>query len=372
MVATSSSDVNRIALIWSTLGLVGCFYTDPINQRPSISIHRESLAPVHRNDLVTLDAIAVDPDGDAVALQWRAYGCTQFACDADPFDTGTDAEFTTHIPTLRNDVSDELDSVHVVLEAHDSNGATAKPSQTLDLTLDDLAPALVLRKVARNGYVVNTSIDIYGQVSDPDDDASRITLSDPWLAEGPPAALTQNLIATHYMGEADQWTTSFTPTAIGDWTIDVTATDPSGLSDHELLPIHVDADHAPCLAQWDPTATSLPNTTIPITDPTLFQVLVVADDLDPYPSIPTPPIGTTTFNWSIVPPGGTRQALTGVTGAGVALDPDNYRPGDVVELRVEIQDRNHTPVNCPDTDLTCSVISDQSCLQRLTWRVEVR
>ena len=117
----------------------------------------------------------------------------------------------------------------------------------------------------------------------------------------------------------------------------------------------------------------MPNTTIPISDPTLFQVLVVADDLDPYPSVPNDPIlGTTEFHWSIVPPGGTRQSLGGVTGSGVALDPNSYTPGDLVELRVEIQDRNHTPVNCPDTDLTCSVISDQSCLQRLTWRVEVR
>ena len=363
--------MNRTLLI-AALGLAGCFYTDPINQRPAISIRRESTDQVHRNDDIALDAVAIDPDGDAVALQWRAYACTSLACDAEPFDTGTNVEFATHIPKTRADSTDELDTAHFVLEARDSNGAVAKPSQTLDLSLDDLAPVLTLRKVPRNGYVVNTSIDVFGQIADPDDDPSRVALSPFWLAEGPPAAQTQMLVATPYQGTAGAWMTSFTPDAIGDWTIDVTATDPSGLSDHELLPIHVDADHAPCLAQWDPAATSAANTTIPITDPTLFQVLVVADDLDPYPSIPSPPIGTTTFNWSIVPPGGTRQALTGVSGAGFPLDPDNYRTGDIVELRVEIQDRNATPVNCPDTDLTCSVISDQTCLQRLTWRVEMR
>jgi hypothetical protein len=102
-------------------------------------------------------------------------------------------------------------------------------------------------------------------------------------------------------------------------------------------------------------------------------VLVVTDDLDPYPSVPNDPVvGTTEFHWSIVPPGGTRQPLTGVTGNAVALDPDSYMPGDLLELRVEIQDRNHRAVSCPDTDLTCSLTTDATCSQRLTWRVEVR
>jgi hypothetical protein len=162
---------------------------------------------------------------------------------------------------------------------------------------------------------------------------------------------------------------TFTPHITGDWTIEVTATDPQQLQTTQDLMVHVSADQLPCVAQWAPAATTDPGTTLPLTDPTLFQVLVVNDDLDPYPSSIT---GGTEFHWSIVPPGGSRQQLTSVTGAGVALDPDSYTPGDLVELRVEIQDRMHTPVNCPDTDLTCSVISDQTCLQRLTWRVEVR
>jgi hypothetical protein len=39
---------------------------------------------------------------------------------------------------------------------------------------------------------------------------------------------------------------------------------------------------------------------------------------------------------------------------------------------VEIADRNNTAITCADASPTCSVISDNSCLQRLTWRVEVR
>ena len=101
-------------------------------------------------------------------------------------------------------------------------------------------------------------------------------------------------------------------------------------------------------------------------------MLVVADDLDPFPSVPDTVVGVTEFHWSIVPPGGSRTPLTSVTGSGVALDPASYIPGDIVELRVEIQDRKHIAVNCPDPQLSCSVISDQTCTQRLTWRVEMQ
>ncbi|HEX7703427.1 MAG TPA: hypothetical protein VF403_21955, partial [Kofleriaceae bacterium] len=342
-------------------------------------IHWDPVA-LHRGDQVTVEGVADDPDGDIVAYQWRAYACNQTGdvqtCDKTESDSGVDHEFKPFIPTKFLDQPDtqlELNTLHITLEGRDSYGATARPSQVLDLSVGDAAPTLMLRKDPRHTYVVNVPIGIYAQIGDPDNDLSQITLGNPWLAEGPALADNQMLTATQDTMDPSRFAAQFTPNAIGDWTIDVTATDPSQVSTQTLLPIHVDLDHAPCLAQWDPTATSVPNTTIPITDPTLFQVLVVSDDLDPYPSLPNDQIfGTTEFHWSIVPPGGTRQALSGVTGSGVALDPDSYTPGDIVELRVEIQDRNHTAVNCPDTDLTCSVISDQSCLQRLTWRVEVR
>jgi hypothetical protein len=392
MVATSKSCLNRFALILiALLGLgAGCFYTDPINQRPSVAIHPVTTGDLMRGQtMVTLEAIADDPDGDSVAFQWRAYACNQDGtvqtCDAAQYDSGVDHEFVTNVPTVLADLdhaSLPLNIVHITLEARDSYGATAKPSQVLDIPVGDAQPTLEMQKQARDRYVVNVPINVFARIGDPDDvfdaatDASKITLS-PWMADGPAIAdnfvLTQDIPAPADDATHFQLGKSFTPTTTGDWTIVLTATDPSLVSKTTPLPIHVDADKPPCLGQWDPTATSVPNTTIPITDPTLFQVLVVSDDLDPYPSVPNDPIyGTTEFHWSIVPPGGTRQPLSGVTGSGVALDPDSYTPGDIVELRVEIQDRNHTPVNCPDTDLTCSVISDQSCLQRLTWLVEVR
>jgi hypothetical protein len=126
-------------------------------------------------------------------------------------------------------------------------------------------------------------------------------------------------------------------------------------------------DHAPCLAQWAPIAPPA-GAQFPMTDPTLFQVTVVQDDLDPYPGVGT------AFTWSLLPPGASARQSLNNTSNHVALDPGNYRAGDVLELRVEIADRKspERPITCADSSPTCSVISDNSCLQRLTWRVEVR
>ena len=109
-----------------------------------------------------------------------------------------------------------------------------------------------------------------------------------------------------------------------------------------------------------------------MSEPTLFQVHVVADDLDPYPTIDDPYLLPTKFTWSLLAPGSTRQVLTGVSGNSVALDPASFQPGDIVELRVEIYDRTNDAITCADGVATCSVIGDNNCLQRQTWRVEVR
>ena len=109
-----------------------------------------------------------------------------------------------------------------------------------------------------------------------------------------------------------------------------------------------------------------------MTDPTLFQVKIVDDVLDPFPTMPGDALrGTTAFSWSIKQPGASTRTTLGVTGNAASLDPANYAPGDIVELRVEIADRSNTMISCTDASPTCSVISDDACIQRLTWRVEV-
>jgi hypothetical protein len=357
----------------------GCFYTDPINQRPSLDIHQITTDELFRGDSVNLEAISNDPDGDTVAYQWRAYACTtETDCDQAPFYTGIQKLAFFQIPKQRIENVGPLVIVSVTLEGHDDLGATAKPVQTLVLHVDDLAPTLELHKQPRMSYVIGTKVPLFAKVGDADDAPANVMTLDwqvftpptqPAYTLDPPITLPVGGDLAHLQFERD-----LTPNGIGDWDIQVTATDPQQLQNVQHLPLTVVADHAPCLGLWDPTASAQPSETIPISDPTLFQVLVVNDDLDPYPSSPSDPVlGTTQFAWTIVPPGGSRQALTGVTGGSVALDPASYIPGDIVELRVEIQDRNHTPVACPDNQLSCATNAlEPTCTQRLSWEVEIR
>jgi hypothetical protein len=112
---------------------------------------------------------------------------------------------------------------------------------------------------------------------------------------------------------------------------------------------------------------------LPVTEPTLFQVALVTDDLDSYPRLSTDPLfGTTAFAWSILPPGASeRQLLVGTTGNTVDFDPGGFTPGDIVELRVEIFDRKQTPIQCADDLATCAIAA-AGCIQRQTWRLEAR
>jgi hypothetical protein len=120
---------------------------------------------------------------------------------------------------------------------------------------------------------------------------------------------------------------------------------------------------------WDPAATTQP---APITEPTLLQVLQVRDDLDAFPRTSAAPfIGEPEFAWSIKVGAGPREALPNALGR-LALDPQVYAPGTVLELRVEVFDRRHTAITCADAAPTCSVISQPTCIQRQTWRVEAR
>lgn len=371
--------VIRLMVLASVLS--GCFYTDPINQRPSIAIHpaKPGEAVSRGEQDVRFYAVTSDPDGDTVALSWRAYACNGTACDTAEFQSSTDTTFDLIQIPLANAENQSFDTLEIRLEGHDALGATAKPSQTFDIHLDDAPPAIQMRADPRPA-VTGASIGVYALVTDADDtviDSPEHPYPVVWSVT--PPATTQDTYDSSMLqipGNDDQHRQEgmlFTPHGTGDWTIHVSATDPLLAQTTQDLTVHANADELPCVAQWAPAATTDPGTTLPLTDPTLFQVLVVTDDLDPYPSVPNDPNhGATEFHWSIVPPGGTRQALPNVTGNGVALDPDSYTPGDLVELRVEIEDRNHRAVNCPDTDLTCSMTTDATCSQRLTWRVEVR
>ncbi len=375
---------------WILCALVsGCIYTDPINQRPSIGIKRKApTGEVFRGSAVTLEANYHDPEGQIVFFQWRAYACTDATpdasgarpgCDATPFFTGVLETADFDVPSRRADADVPVAQVIALLQAQDDYGATSKPTQELLLPISNAVPKVVLRKDSRYNYVKGTDIRIYAAISDIDDGPLAPTLE--WKVFSPqsqPTFAFEDLVPPVPQDpmhpEIRQLGKRFHPDAIGDYEIQLDATDPLGGTFMDHLTISVVDDTPPCLRQLAPIVAP-PGTALPLTEPTLFRVDIVEDDLDPFPATSDPVLGTPHFFWSILPPGAsTRQSLS-ATGNAVPLDPTNYQPGDIVELRVEIGDRNtfaNRPLGCAESAATCAIGTDTTCLQRQTWRVEVR
>jgi hypothetical protein len=365
------------------LVVTGCFYTEPLNQRPSVGIGGPDPGTVYRGDMVTLHATTSDPDGDFVHVQWRAYACTDATvaadgshpgCDSAPFQTEVQDDFTFQVPKFLYGTTTPEKSVLVLLEGQDALDATAKPVQQAIIDLADLPPMLAVEAQYRSSYVTDWPFNVFAAVSDPDDGISPAPAMT-WNVDTPATALPYELdditVPQDPMHvDVLQVGKEFTPHGTGLYTFHVVATDQLGMAYERDLPVQVNADHLPCIGPLSP-ATPPAGDTLPLTEATLFQVAQVSDDLDPYPATSDPYQGITTFHWSILPPGASsRVDLTTVTGNRVALDPASYAPGDVLELRVEIEDRQNLPINCADSSATCGV--DAMCLQRVTWKVKVQ
>ena len=374
--------VTRIAAAWSIAASAGCFYVDPINQRPSLDIRPMSSDPVYRGGSAAFEAIASDPEKHFVSFQWRAYVCTDAtsieSCDLNPIFTGVEPSATFRVPTFRLDpdgagpmAAPPVESLRVVLEGKDDHGATAKPPQELILPVLNHPPDVQIRTVSNHGAVVTTPIDVYAKYGDPDDTPANVTLE--WTAFSPsqvPDTLVDLPVPPDGNDPAHlQQGKRFTPAVIGNWDIRVVATDRLGTRTEEHLTVTVADDAPPCLDAWDPLASA---EATPITEPTLFRVIQVRDDLDAYPRAGNEPfIGETEFAWSIKIGAGPRQPLSNAVNS-LAFDPQTYAPGTIVELRVQIFDRRDTAITCTDDAQTCSVISQPTCIQRQTWRVEAR
>jgi hypothetical protein len=363
------------------LAASGCFlYLDPIVQRPSIDILPQSSTPVYRGDTVAFDAIGTDPQHKAIAFTWQIFACVdgllQSSCEMSPFYTGTDATAKFTVPVQLVGTSVAVQSLRIQVSARDTAGATTSGDQILVVPVGDRPPIVELRADSRHGFVVNAPMAVYAKIGDSvSQELPLITLA--WNVFNPPGILfaLDDLAVPQDPNDPMhvQYGKTFTPKGIGAWTIQVVATDSLATSATIMQQITVSPDHPPCLAQLTPIVP--PNgDTLPITDPTLFVVDTVTDDLDPYPPTPQDPVtGVTEFQWSLMPPGGNDHVpLDGANTNRMSIDPSTYNPGDIVELRVEIFDRNTTMLPCPDASESCSILNETTCLQRQTWRLEIR
>jgi hypothetical protein len=367
--------------------LTGCFYLDPIVPRPHAFITLPET--VARGSMV--NAVATfDPMRDgtfvwgvsvcAVATQGPSQG--HVVCD-DDFGAGDTPQFLFRVPTVTQQ-GQLVTELRVKLEARDDHGALASAED--QVTVADGVPTLALMPRART-FTIGAPIDVYADYSDPElpYEAIDIGTAIAWTVAPttplddvalPPPAIENpsHIVAAKRL--VPQQTGSYVVTGVAS---DATCrADPNNCNRSQPVQATfvVAADQPPCLAQWQP-AVPPAGQTVQVSDPTVFQVPLVADDLDPFPAVPDlPEFGTTTFAWSILPPGATQRQPLGTDHASVnriVFDPGAFTPGDIVELRVEIFDRHHPPpLTCPDGAATCALTSDVTCLQRQTWRVEVR
>ncbi len=400
MVATHSNHVVKHLVLIALTG--GCFYTtDPVNQRPSLEIVNASSSTITRGQKdVTLRAVTNDPEGQFVALHWRLYICDDAnnfdTCDQVPAIESSSRDFVFDAPVLRKDpdgigpvTAAPAKSLRVDLEGTDDLGATARPSQELIIPLGDGVPTLDVQHDSKYETTLGTPISVFTVYGDPDDPAASVTLGfnlfSPMLS-----AVTLADFCTPQPGcltPADplqlEVGKTFTPDKLGEWKVEVTATDPVGMMpgavEGKTTVIHsilVVADRVPCIGEVDPLAPPSP-TTLPLGDPTLFQIHNVDDALDPFPSdVNDPVLGTTQFHWSLEVNGGPRVQLDTEAGNSFAFDPANFIPGDLVEVRAEIADHvNPFPLaaGCDPTQQTCSLdTSRPACIQRQSWTVEIR
>jgi hypothetical protein len=361
--------------------LTGCFFVDPIVPRPRVNIAVVPPSVIQRDGVVTLAANFVDGGSDRGRYDWNVFSCLTFdqaaagGCDKIAFRTVSDTADNTvsfTVPVMTMSGAGKTQAIKVELEARSDRGALALQEDNSDFAVNDAPPAVQLT-MRSHSLAVGAPIDLFATYSDPDDALDDVAVA--WAPTGPAPYMLEDLEVPQdptdpaHRGAGKR----LTPSATGNWDMQVTATDREGASTIQHLSFAVVADRPPCLQQWLPIVPPA-DATLPISAPTVFQVPLVDDDLDAYPPIPgATQYGTTAFAWSILPPGAAqRQTLVGATGNAVELDPAAFTPGDVVELRVEIFDRHHTALPCDDAAATCSITSSDTCIQRQTWRVEAR
>ncbi|HET7499817.1 MAG TPA: hypothetical protein VFK02_02410 [Kofleriaceae bacterium] len=376
-----------VSLLWA-----GCIYVDPVNRRPKISsvelcdmISTPAVCggvdfpDLHRGDSIKLRVSFQDLDGDEAhsVFHWNVAVCDANLEVCEPFPEMRDASPELVIQRTLVTTGGPVQKIAVDLDLYDDRGAVASAHPVF--TVNE-GPTLALGQSART-YTVGAPVKLLATYGDPDagppgTPPTGVQLA--WTVIPPPGASSPFTLTdfTPAQNADDPGHVTVGKTLIvqdpGDWDVRVIATSPHQKTNEKHLKFPIDPDLPPCLAQWQPIVPPK-GTSLPVSEPTLFVVPVVTDDLDPYPQLVGEPLfGTASFEWSILPPGATtRQPLAGATGNSVDLDPRAFKPGDLLELRVEVFDRNHLPVACPDGEPVCADVNE-SCTRRQTWRVEVR
>ncbi|MEI2624879.1 MAG: hypothetical protein V9G23_13880 [Giesbergeria sp.] len=364
-----------VAAACAALVLPSCFYVDDLNTRPVVAIQKVSIPALTRGSIAQFRADRFDEDdgGYYVAVDWEMHACGRTAndCDGAAFFTSTATVAVATIPVVRGNGT-PVEKLQVMLRGVDPQGAQSRPTAIQLYDVNNALPAVTLQTFGYDGYPVGVPFSIRSRVVDADDAAA--TLNVQWTVYSPAGSADPALVqVTPDPMRPNESAYTLTPDLAGKWTIEVTATDPIGATSVEHIDVQVAADRPPCIATVTPLPAPAANTAI-VDVAQRFAVQVVDDDLDVFPApVGDPFIHESHFAWSIQSPltNGVRQLIAGDTRSSIDIDPTLYQPGDVIELRVEIADRVARTLTCADGAATCSLNSN-ACVQRQTWRLEIR
>jgi len=360
-------DIAALAGVAALAG--GCFYTDPINTAPTAEIFRvdETQTLYLGSTLELSGSKSHDADGDYLTYEWSARHCASMNMCLDEFQSRTSADPTFDV------VIDSKQLIHVGLVVRDEHGARDDDSEFYVVGNHDPTVRLQVQGIEspRGELTVGRQLDLFAQAQDEDDDVAELLYD--WTlypANGSvPADVEWTKVSdTHYQ---------LRPDVEGLWRVGVAVDDGDGGTDEVEEQILIAADRPPCIEITDPPAAPGARYIVERSEGVRrLAVLSVADELDPYPLPPDDDQtdrGAATFRWQIATPdtGGQLVQLDGHTLADYMLDPSRYAPGDQLELRVEVSDRNPRTLPCAVDAPTCS-IDDDGCLQRVTWGVEIR
>ncbi|HKE14339.1 MAG TPA: hypothetical protein VKB80_05730 [Kofleriaceae bacterium] len=350
----------------------GCFYTTSINDAPRADIEILGLGPYYPKSSVMLSTFRSSDmeDGDDLTCTWSAYSCADDRCAArsvlqDPSTIGCGETYDVFLP------EGDHRPILVNLTAEDRDGGTFSDQEIL--AVGNRAPTLDGPQANFPGAVDRVPVSVPIQVS--------VVVGDP---DGDDVALSWSLVKPRGGGADvelrpvgdDELTQEFTPDLADVWVVEVTADDsfPGGRVTSDAM-IPVEEDQPPCIAETLPAADPERRFVLERADgPRTFSVLHVDDALDPYPRTSDEPyVGDSAFAWQLASPdtGGQLVPVAGAAGAELAIDPSTYAPGDLIDLRVEVSDRVAREIPCDQAQPTCSLSGD-SCLQRVTWGVEIR
>lgn len=364
--------IAAVTAVTAVANLAGCLYVPAVNERPRARIEETTQGPYNVGDPITLSAEKSTDDGDAVALRaaWQARVCDESGASCELLDlTASGSGIFTPV-TL---TAEQKGEIQVQLTVTDAEGA----SETVDtrIVIGNQDPVIETQVTGfpdpgpSGGHVLGLPVEIAAMASDPDGDPIELT----WQAFPPLGAGSNPDDVVFEPTDGSATTYRLIGDVPGVWEVHVTADDGAGGTAESVEMVLLAPDGPPCITATDPTTSGTETVVLDATR--RFSVLTVADALDPYPrpADANELVGQADFTWWLASPasGGELVELVGHDLAEVVLDPDLYAPGDHLTLRVEASDRVARTLPCDPADPVCSINGD-SCVQRLSWEVEVR